>query len=384
MYNDLNEKIADLICRSLFGISDERDAEKLQEWIDCSEENRRMYEELRSGKSMDEFIRNFGDITGEDMITGIRHTVRKRNQRRLLVVSSSAACVMAAAVIAMWNPAAMPDHSADTLKTTGPVNAILAMSDGKQITLSENEQDSKWQDYLTPIEESLPEYESAEPSRVSITVPRGNKFRIELTDGTKIWLNEESRFEYPDRFGSGDREVSLIGEAYFDVSKDSLREFVVYMEEGVSVKVLGTKFNIRNYSDMPQIGIALIEGSVEVAQNGGSVVLKPNQTATIISGQDGIRVDAVQNACDNIDWIYGLFEFNSQSLRQIADELARWYGLETDYDRYAVRKFREVNFHAVRHENYDKVFSSLATITGLNVYVENRTLIIRERTIGDR
>ena len=97
----------------------------------------------------------------------------------------------------------------------------------------------------------------------TVTVPRGKEFSLRLSDGTQVWLNSESSLVFPVRFGDGPREVTVTGEAYFDVAHDASRRFVVHADT-VSVSVYGTAFNISSYADEGAIETTLVRGSVEV------------------------------------------------------------------------------------------------------------------------
>lgn len=95
----------------------------------------------------------------------------------------------------------------------------------------------------------------------TLKIPTGGFYQLELSDGTRVWLNAESELRFPVQFGSGEREVFLKGEAYFDVQKDISRRFVVHLKES-NVTVLGTSFNIKAYGDEDYIYTTLVEGKV--------------------------------------------------------------------------------------------------------------------------
>ncbi len=256
--------------------------------------------------------------------------------------------------------------------------AVLTTSDGKHIGLSAQEQDAAWQEFL-PVSQERQEAEPA-PAMIKVTVAKGNTFRLELRDGTKVWLNEESSFEYPERFGDEGRNVALTGEAFFEVARDSARSFTVALDDGVAVRVLGTKFNVRSYADMPEITTVLMEGSVEVSQGGEAVILVPGHRATVAkSGNSAIVVDALEDAAQNMEWIYGMFEFDNRPLAEIVDVLAAWYGLDAQYDSRLADRLREVSFHCMRHADSRKVLEQLSVITGLRITSDGGAIIINER-----
>lgn len=119
--------------------------------------------------------------------------------------------------------------------------------------------------------------------------PRGQKSQIILSDGTKVWLNSETKIRYPGRFSKVQRDVYLTGEAFFEVSKNGSRPFVVHTPE-LDVKVVGTKFNIKAYEDEQQIATSLFEGKVSLvwhdATSSGEVqkAMEPRQSFGLLPG----------------------------------------------------------------------------------------------------
>ena len=110
----------------------------------------------------------------------------------------------------------------------------------------------------------------------TLTVPVRERFQLVLADGTKVFLNSGSEMRYPERFGKARREVFLKGEAWFEVAKDSAREFWVHAG-AMDVKVLGTSFNVKAYERLETVATTLVEGSVEVACAGKSFQIVPDK-----------------------------------------------------------------------------------------------------------
>ena len=98
----------------------------------------------------------------------------------------------------------------------------------------------------------------------TITVPAGQRINITLVDGTNVWLNARTSLSYPVKFGKNNRQVVLDGEAYFDVTKDKSKPFIV-QTDNYNVEVLGTKFDVNAYSETGEFETTLMSGSVKVA-----------------------------------------------------------------------------------------------------------------------
>ncbi|MEQ8475399.1 FecR domain-containing protein [Fulvivirga sp.] len=157
----------------------------------------------------------------------------------------------------------------------------------------------------------------------------GQKRTIQLPDGTIVMLNANSELNYPDQFGRV-REVTLKGEAYFEVVENKEKPFVVISGE-VRTRVLGTSFNIRNYHESAQIEISLVSGSVEL--------LSPNETLKIVPGEQAVYdISSKQLTSHKADlsnylaWKDGVLVFDGSTLNEIANALERWYGIKITFE----------------------------------------------------
>jgi ferric-dicitrate binding protein FerR (iron transport regulator) len=371
MYSDKDHKMAELISRAMLGGLDADEERELRQWLDADDANRAMYEGLKR----EPLGRGAVGVTGGEMMDRVGRAVARRARRRT-IVGWAAACVVAGAVVLGVRLSSPAGTQEAVVAQDGA--AVLTTSDGRRIALSDGEQDAAWQE-LAVAPQSAQGGESA-PSTIKISVAKGGKFRLELRDGTRVWLNEESSFEYPERFGDEAREVALSGEAFFEVARDSSRTFSVALDGGVSVRVLGTRFNVRSYADMDDITAVLVEGSVEVARGGEVALLVPGQRATLAKSGGAIAVDAPADAAANMEWIYGMFEFDNRPLSEIVDALGAWYGLDVRFDGRLARRFGEVSFHCVKYAESGKVVERLAAITGLDIEVVDGAIVVSERS----
>lgn len=165
-----------------------------------------------------------------------------------------------------------------------------------------------------------------------LEVPKGGQFSVTLSDGTKVWLNAGTTIKYPVKFAEkGNRMVQLSGEAYFEVSKDSSRPFVVKTERQ-SIEVLGTHFNINSYSEEPKSITTLAEGSVRISPLSGSrsaFVLKPGESATTDAKHTQVGKADMESA---MAWRKGMIYFRDAPLTEIMRQVSRWYNIEIDYN----------------------------------------------------
>ena len=161
----------------------------------------------------------------------------------------------------------------------------------------------------------------------TIVVPRGGEYKLELADGTLVWLNSDSELRYPVKFAGSQRDVWLKGEGYFEVSKNPEKPFRVVVDDMI-VKVLGTSFNINAYKDRGNILTTLVSGKVDIQDMSGKslVVMSPNQQVDFRHG----KISSVQEVDITrfVSWIDGKFYFNGMTLENIMSQLQRWYDIE--------------------------------------------------------
>ena len=160
----------------------------------------------------------------------------------------------------------------------------------------------------------------------TITVPAGQRINITLVDGTNVWLNARTSLSYPVKFGKNNRQVVLDGEAYFDVTKDKSKPFIV-QTNNYNVEVLGTQFDVNAYSETGEFETTLMSGSVKVASASDStqkITLKPNNKVFLQDGK--LHVTAVDDY-NPYRWKEGLICFKNETFTSIMKDFEKYYGL---------------------------------------------------------
>jgi len=192
----------------------------------------------------------------------------------------------------------------------------------------------------------------------TLTNPRGSRVvSLTLSDGTNVWLNSESSLRYPVIFNGHDRTVEIKGEGYFEVKKKADQPFIVHVENGAKIEVLGTTFNVNAYSDELDIKTTLLDGSVRVAfAESPGVVLKPGQQAWL-AGQK-IVLNKVDTS-DVVAWKNGLFAFHDADLPSVMRQLARWYNIEVTYEGLIPREKFQFNGKMGKDLSLDNVLDLL-------------------------
>jgi ferric-dicitrate binding protein FerR (iron transport regulator) len=264
---------------------------------------------------------------------------------------------------------------------------------------------STWK-YITHTNAS----EIASVQENEIVARRGIKSKIILPDGTQVWLNSESKLVYNNVFNGKLREVTLEGEAYFDVVKDHARPFIVHTS-GINIKVLGTAFNVKSYPRDPTIEATLVRGLIEVEKNNqvqsSKILLHPNEklvftkaldkTTTSILNNDEAAIakhpvalkpqtisistlpkNLVDSARIETSWVYGRFLFEGDTFKDLADKMERWFNITITFrDNKVANNYRFRGVFA--NENIEEALQALQltapfkyTITGNEVVIDKK------------
>jgi ferric-dicitrate binding protein FerR (iron transport regulator) len=170
----------------------------------------------------------------------------------------------------------------------------------------------------------------------TITSPRGQITSMTLFDGTTVWLNSGSSLKYSNQFGEKQREVTLDGEALFEVKKDTRKSFVVNMD-GSTIEVHGTVFNAKNYHTEKEV--VLLEGKIEFRNHGKAVDMSPNDRVVVNKNTEEVKVDQV-NGTDYKSWIGGKINFDNETLENLALRLERWYDIEFEFEKSNIKAYK--------------------------------------------
>ena len=212
---------------------------------------------------------------------------------------------------------------------------------------------------------------SGELEMKTISTPRGKDYELVLSDGTVVLLNADSKITFPTRFTGDKRTVKLVGEAYFKVSKNKHRPFIV--ETGnLYTKVLGTEFNLKAYPHS-DVNVTLIKGSVAVNAEGKEVMLKPGENAEYSEDKD-IEVTTVDTE-GYIQWKDGYFYFDNVPLIDVVRDLGRWYNVNIEIRNNSLMSYR-LHFIASRKASIKEFVDNLNEFNYLHVVHKDNKLII--------
>lgn len=206
----------------------------------------------------------------------------------------------------------------------------------------------------------------------TLTTPKGTQFKAVLADGTIVWLNTASSLSYPSVFTGADREVTISGEAYFEVAKDKNHPFIVRAGEQ-TIEVLGTSFNVQAYTNEPELVTTLFTGSLHVTTYKDSLLLEPGQQAEW-NKEGNIRLNKKADMEQSIAWKNGYFRYHKAELKTIMRELSRWYDFEVIYEPGVKQQY----FGGLINRNNDisKVLQMLEATNDVHFKLEGKRVIV--------
>lgn len=256
--------------------------------------------------------------------------------------------------------------------------ATLTLADGSKVVLdsmSDGLIASQGNARVIKLEDGALKYESGKtPGKIvynTMSTPVGGTYQLMLPDGTGVWLNASSSITYPTAFAGNERKVSITGEVYFEVTKNTVMPFKVNAGEQV-IEVLGTHFNVNAYGDEHTVNTTLAEGKVKVINNNNAVMLKPGQQ---VQKDKAGNLKLVYNPdLDEIlAWKDGVFRFNGTSIETIMRQVGRWYDVNVIYkDKISEQFVAEIP----RNVNVSKLLELLELTKQVRFTINNKVITV--------
>ena len=207
--------------------------------------------------------------------------------------------------------------------------------------------------------------DSIQTSYCTVNADRGQKSNLILPDGTKVWLNSESKIQFSTEGFLANRQVKLNGEAYFDVKHNDKKPFVVITKD-YDVEVLGTEFNVKAYDDLQRTETILVKGKVRIKKGEKEFTLNPGQKAIFEANNLLVKEADIETASS---WKINELRYEGISLKDLVFSLERWFDVEitiTDARLY------EVKYSGVfkNDETIEEVLEALKFTTSINYQVK--------------
>ena len=383
-YKKVDWKKAEILIVKLFenNIS-EQESEWLTQWLQDQEH----LDYFNSFVEINYLIQSKSTFDPHASLKEVKQRIKPKTQRlfpSLLKYAAAIVLLLGSAYFLFFNKAVsnddVPIGIVNTIKA-GTDKAILTLEDGSEVVLN------KETSYQTPYVESdgkalVYQNENETPTEIVyniLTIPRGGQFFVQLSDGTKVWLNSQSQLKYPKTFTADNpRDVELVyGEAYFEVSPSTANNGMPFnvVSKNQNIEVLGTQFNVKAYQDEQATYTTLVEGKIALEAKGHKKILKPNQQA-VVDNADRITVKTVE-VYNEVSWKDGVFSFKGKPLKELMTVLSRWYDVEVVFENSALET---ITFKGVlgKEQSIEDILFAIKAASFINSYdITDKTITIK-------
>ena len=390
---EVGDRIDEWVNQCVRGVLSEKDRIELLRWLEAAPEHEKQFREMLRIAMRVSAVGQWSELDDIQQRTWDKITPfieRRRKKLYMWGTRIASVIIVMVGVALIWQNGS--DQEIGTMQVSnvlqvesGSPKAILVTSAGEKIALNDDKtyqvadisvveiiQDStgsvRFEDRGVATEEEICRYSS-------IVVPEKGEYQAILSDGTKVWINSDSKLEFPDRFCENIREVKLTGEAYFEVIADTKRPFYVQVGEA-KVQVLGTAFNVSAYREDQQVEVALLRGKVGLDLPGNEYVLAPGEIATWNKG-DGLATLRKGDVESIVDWKTGRFNFEDMPLDKLTVKLARWYGVQFIFEDETTKEFR-FSGAVTKYRTLDYVLGMIVKTTKVAFQEKDGKILVRK------
>ena len=381
---------ANLMSRQInHGLRPEEQLE-LNAWLEADPSNQMVYDGLREGDAQQSAIdfmnalsvdAAWNKVSAASELSPSAPVVKQLSSFRKRFAWAAAAAAVLVASFFIWKTnldQPVQSSAAPVEILPGGTKATLTLADGKIISLDavpNGDIAAEGNVQVIKMDGTLQyngDNENAEITYNTIQTPRGGKYQLVLSDGTVVWLNAASSLRFPVLFKGKERQVELIGEAYFEVKKGE-KPFKVSLQNGSRIEVKGTAFNVNAYQDEDLLRTTLLEGKINFMMMGKTQALLPGQQIRVAYEQSAMQVIDDVDVEQEIAWKNDLFIFKGMDVKSIMREISRWYDIDVVYKG----KRNPETFSGIvsRKSNLSQVLKIMEE-GGVRFVIEGRTIVV--------
>lgn len=383
---DYKNEIGHLLQKYFSGTIIPDEQRLLDSWMKEKEEHKRLFERLQKDTR---FAEEYG-IFREVDTTRAWETFRVKNglgrQRRMTTwIKYAAVIALPLLVTGVWllyprggeqsipvaqNTKIVKREVSPVLEVVGGGKVILEKEKDKMIEAGRGVEVQQSSGMLVYSDTVISEFVDTNVLRI----PKGGEFKLQLADGTQVYLNSATDLRYPVVFTGSERRVYLNGEAYFEVAKDAEHPFIVVTDD-VQVRVYGTSFNV-NTLGADGVRTVLVKGKVGIRgqDSDREYVLKPNELAFYDRNSRDMKIETVDPDLYTL-WRKGIFVFERETLENIMNTLSLWYDMEVFFQSESAKKLH-FSGHMKRYEQIEDILHAITDATGVVFTINGRTVCV--------
>lgn len=380
-------RIAEIMAAFFTGSQTEQDERDFEVWTKESDRHRAFVDRLLNPEEYEENRRALDKFQVEEAWSKMDKKIGNTKVRKLpswkwgVRYAAVVLVLLSAGVYYWWNSEEVREEVPVLYQiAAGTTGARLTLGDGSVVdVLKDRAVELKEVDGTKIVTDSIGiDYSTQETVDTAeimnmVQTLTGMEYMLTLSDGTRVFLNAETKLKFPTKFRKEERVVVLEGEAYFEVSKDAAHPFIV-KANGVDVKVLGTSFNLRSYSDENSIATTLVSGKVAVSAGENSEEIVPGEQVVYMKETGKMEVKPVDVTLYTA-WHTGKFIFRNETLEEMMSYLARWYGVEYRFIDEGAKKL-QIGARLDRYNNMNPIIEMLKKTGLVNITQVDNMLYI--------
>ena len=383
---DKRQHMIHLMARKALGLMlSEQEESELTAWLGASDENRRIFEQVKTFQDADKMLRLERDGYARQMAKRVMRQLAVNGQRRVRHdlwkwmggVAAAVAIIVCAVVWSLPEAEELPFARQEGQIVPGKVEAVLTFANGEKLHITDTTSEEVWKEWLLVVDSACEGKAFVEEGQAVtynvLAVPAGGEFFYVLPDSTRVWINSDSELRFPTNFVDGVRRVELRGEAFFDVAHDRRSPFVVTLSGG-DITVYGTRFNVTDYKETG-LSAVLVEGSIGFRSlQGDTVRLTPSERMVYGGDETGISVEKVDTELYTA-WIDHRFVFRGQTLEEIMSTLARWYDFDIVFADEEARTIR-LSGRLNRYDDIRVLLRTYEEVAGVHFGIRGREIVV--------
>ncbi|MNJ91434.1 fec operon regulator FecR [compost metagenome] len=384
MHNNF-KRTSELIIKFLKNELSDKEKAEFELWLKAFPENKALVESFRNTEKVQQEVNylNAVDVNNgwEELSKQIGQTPAKRLAWTKIIQYSAAAILIISVGIgvyiysAQFKSKGISEIAQVQDIMPGSKKAVLELADGSVIDLSEANLQlaAKDDNAAIDIKDGVLAFSANGKINNSdgyniLRTPKAGEYKMMLPDGSLVWLNAASSLRFPTNFNKHERRVELTGEAYFEVAHNKAHPFIVSFNK-TEVEVLGTHFNISSYQTYSKT--TLIEGAIKVSEGTNQRLIKPGEQAFTYDGHLTVRaVDTYKSTA----WKEGVFYFKDDRIKDILDEVSRWYDVDIVYNGEPNRKRYSGTIR--RQATLSQVLEMLKTVSNTEYHLKDKTVTV--------
>lgn len=383
--------VSELIRKKILGIITSEEQKELERWLADSPRCRELLEKYERPEFLASFDPEKDRMEAEEAYEKWTNTGKQKSGKKIIffkrwsVAAALVALVGLSSFFFYWimerralqnriyTERLMDDNLPEINETQA--DALLLTADGKRIPMNQSKSVMTVSaEAIKQGEQLITEEKDNSPEVVynTLKILRGKQFKMQLSDGTKVWLNSDSEITFPNRFDGPDRMVSVKGELLFEVPEDKAHPFIVNTEHGV-VRVLGTAFNVHCYDDETPM-ITLVRGKIRYSLGSQSVELTPGQQCRV--NDDRLTVVNV-DTYEYTAWVDEVITFKNKRLEELMNILGRLYDVTIAYEEPSLK---ELPFTGAfkQYEQLDEIIRMIEESGLIHIDRKGQEILVRK------